>query len=605
MKANIHLEENLNIKADNKGKIVSSDSNGVLSINNKSSSTTLWGIDLRAEIGADISGFPEETVPHIEASKSFTRNYGTTVNPLLEINEKVDTNFDGTTINVKNKDLVFGIDQNLAFQITVKNNFTFKLENIKVEKYLPIDTKEIRAIDPFPGEITIETDARKAKWVIPFLKPGESATLIVSSLCHPTTVQPYKTGQIFCKCEGNSKMSSITPSIKAEADNVDLEVKALESDTANQWNVEFGLRNGSEFELMLTKVTISVNDVDKFNQEPKEHIDAKSDQLSWKQQIVVTSNDYPEITKSFDYYVQYEVTEHSVIHYEKDNDIINVTKVDVVKTFEPAHATTYTVVPLVATIDIKNSGTSNVGSLKIEDTIPAYMMVDKVLAESAQKALDIDFLERPKEEVKVQEEHREVATFEELEGDKEEKVEEVLPPKPEDISEVRKYHYDLKALEIAPGEIVKVKVIGKANKPKVGGDHPAPAIIDAFAPNPTKAYRTEAKFEGKEPKLIVDYKKRSYKITSIFKKLTENEFEIEIPVENSGEVPLDNVLVTQPIFNSEYTAHTPPTVDVQVEGSNVKCHIKRINIGEIVKIVLTVKSEGPLRQQQATIKIQD
>ena len=57
--------------------------------------------------------------------------------------------------------------------------------------------------------------------------------------------------------------------------------------------------------------------------------------------------------------------------------------------------------------------------------------------------------------------------------------------------------------------------------------------------------------------------------------------------------------------NAEYVGHTPPTVDVTVEGASVKCHVKQIKPTETTTIVLQVRADGPLRQQQATIRIED
>ncbi|MHA1302474.1 MAG: hypothetical protein ACTSQE_08780 [Candidatus Heimdallarchaeaceae archaeon] len=610
MKAIIHLEEVLNFKADAKSKVIATDSSGILKVINPSGNTTLWGIKLSTEQESDVETQIEENIAHIEAGKEYATEYKTTLSPMLEISEIIDTNYNGEEINHLNRDLVYNVDQNLAFQITLTNNYDFSLKNINVEKHLPPDTKDVRAIDPYVGETTFLEEDNLLSWTIPEIKAGESTSIIIVCTIHPTNVQPYITGKIVLKCETDHKFSSLVPSIDADADNVDLRLKAEETTVPSQWNINFGLRNASEFEILLRNVTISVNGEEKYKEELNTELEIVPDELIWKKEIVAESDQYPEITKNFDYYVLYDITEHSVITYEKENDNLNVVKVNVSKQFEPSEVVTYAVKELIGTIDITNTGTATIGKIEIEDTIPPYVVFDQVVAESADKMLDVAFLEKQKGEPKpVKEDDREKATFEMIdEGGIEEKPEEPLTipePEPEDISKQRKYHYVIKELKLEPGQTVKVKTIGKANKPKFDGNQAAPATIKAYSEQPTIPYVTDALMENKTPLLVVEFRKRSYELTSIFKKIDENNYEIEIPVTNTGDVALDNVIITQPIFNAEYVSHTPPTVDVTVEGANVKCHIMQIKPSETTTIVLQVRADGPLRQQQATIRIED
>ncbi len=607
MKAIIHIDETLNIKADAKGIVSSTESNGKVSIKNPSKQTTMWGIDLKAELESDVLDFQDETVEYIQAENEYVKAYNTDVKPQIVIDEKVDTNYDGDKINPNNKDLVFDTDQSLAFQITLTNNYNFDLKNLKVEKYFPNDISEIRAIDPYSGEVTILPEDSLAVWKLNELKAGKAATLIISVKSHPTEVQPYNTGKIIFTCEASNKLSSLSPEIHGEADNIDLGIEVSESNVPNQWNINFGLRNNSEFEIYLENVKIEVDGEDRYNEKPETELDANIDETVWNKTIVVESNQYPEVTKSFRYFVMYDIPEYSRINYKKDNDLIYVTKVGVTKAYEPPNVRTHAVADLVGTIDITNTGTSNIGRIEIDDTIPPYVEIEKIFSESPEQNIEIHCKQLYQEDDKKQvEEEREKATFERLEeGEDEEEVttEEIVEC--EDVTKSRLYNYVIENINIEPGQLLKIKTAGIANKPKKDGEHPGPAKIRAYAPNPTIPYETKAKMDGKEPFLFVEFKQRSFSVTSVFKKISPGETEISIPVKNTGDVPLDNVLVTQPIFNAEYSSHIPPTVDVKVENSQAKCHIKRINVGEKVEIVLTVRSDGPLRQQQATIKIED
>ncbi len=609
MKARIHLEEVLDIKADAKSAIVSSSSSGIVKVINPSDKTTLWGIKLSSQRGSDVETAVETDIPHIEAGKEFSMNYNTTISSKLEIEEVVDTNYNGEEINALNRDLTYNVDQTLAFQITLKNNHEFSLKNVTVEKHLPNDSKDKRAIEPYAGDTELLEEENMIVWTIPEIKAGQSVAIIIACTIHPTKVQPYATGKIILKCEADNRFSSLVPSIDGDADNVDLGLKAEETAVPGQWQVNFGLRNASGFEIFLKNVSIKVNGEEKYVKELNTELETTPEDMIWKEQFLVESDHYPEITKDFDYYVLYEITEHSVITYEKESDHLNVTKINATKIFEPSEVVTYAVNDLIGLIDVTNTGTSTIGKIELEDTIPPYIVFDQVIAETADKNVDVKFVEKDKTKKEpTPEDEREKATFEMIEGGEiQEKPEEpeIISEEKEDITKERTYHYIIENFNLEPGQILKLKTIGKAQKPRSDGNKPAPTKVKAYSKNPTVPYITEALMENKEPTIVIAFKKRSYELTSIFKKIDENDYEIQIPVSNTGDVALDNVIITQPIFNAEYVSHTPPTVDVTVEGANIKCYIKQIKPGEKTEIVLQVKADGPLRQQQATIKIED
>ncbi|MHA1668088.1 MAG: hypothetical protein ACTSUR_05460 [Candidatus Heimdallarchaeaceae archaeon] len=606
MKAIIHLEENLDVKVDSSGNITSKESNGVLKIINNSEKTTLWGIELKYDKEEDVESIDEKPIPHIEPKSHHIISYKTEVSPKLEIKEIVDTSYNGEEVNHKNKDLVFSVEQTLAFEITITNNYPFSLKNITVEKQLPQDTKELRAIEPFPGDVNILENEKVVNWIIPELSAGTSASIIISSTCIPTNVQPYKMGEIIIKCELDNILSTLKPFLDGDCDNVDLGMELVEKTTPNQWQIKLGLRNASEFEILLKNVKIESNGEEAYFKDLNVELESAVDEPIWNESIIIESEKVPEITKKFDYSVLYDITEHSIINYEQASRTVYVVKTSASKFFEPSEVTTYAITDLISTIDITNTGSATIGMIEIEDTIPSYVEVVEVKGETTEKILEVDFVERPKPKPKPVIEEREMATFEQIEHVEEEvKEEDYVDITQEDITTTRTYHYILKDLNLKPGQITKVKVICKAQKPRSEGSHPSPSTIKAYATNPTKPYICDALAEGREPALIINFKQRSYKVTSIFTKQLNNSYNIEIPIVNTGDVPLDNVIVLQPVFTAEYVSHTPPTVDVTVETSTIKCYIKRINVGETITINLNIRTDGPLRQQQATIRIDE
>ncbi|MCK4972376.1 MAG: hypothetical protein KAS52_03590, partial [Candidatus Heimdallarchaeota archaeon] len=327
----------------------------------------------------------------------------------------------------------------------------------------------------------------------------------------------------------------------------------------------------------------------------------------------IESSTFPEITKKFDYTTLFKITEHSTIAYEKEGDQIFVVKVGASKLFDPTEVTTYATSDMITIIDVTNTGSATIGKIEIEDSIPSYFEVETITAESSGRDIGIIFVEQPKEEPKSTIEDRETATFEEIEkGDdyveeevEDEDVKNYLESISEGIEKERVYHYIIENFRLDPGQTVKIKATGIADKPRIEGSHSAPATIKAYAVHPSKPFVTDARDDGKVPSIVVQFKQRSYKVTSIFTKQADDSYNIEIPITNTGDVPLDNVTLIQPIFSAEFVSHTPPTVDVSFESSNVKCVINRINSGETIVINLSIKADGPLRQQQATIRIED
>ncbi|MCK5303886.1 MAG: hypothetical protein KAJ72_01455 [Candidatus Heimdallarchaeota archaeon] len=613
MKATIHLEEHVEIKVGPKNEVITTESKGVLKVINPSKSTTLWGIELKADFSDDVDDIPVTNIPHVEAGKEHIVEYATKNEPSIKITEVFDTDYKGDEINSLNKDLIFNVDQTLAFQITVKNNYDTKIKNLAVEKHFLLDTREIRAIEPYPGDITIVEGEKVANWVIPELEAGGIAIATIACTINPTNVQPYKNGIITARCETEIKMSSLKPVLDGDCDNVDLSVEVIETAEPNQWKLSMGLRNASEFEILLKDVKIEVNGEEKYFKEPMLELEGNLDEPIWKEQITIESSTFPEITKKFDYTTLFKITEHSTIAYEKAGDQIFVVKVGASKLFDPIEVTTYSTSDMITIIDVTNTGSATIGKIEIEDTIPSYFEVETITAESSGRDIGIIFVEQPKVEPKPTIEDRETATFEEIEKEDEYVEEEVededvksyLESISEGIEKERVYHYVIENLRLDPGQTVKIKAIGIADKPRIEGSHPAPATIKAYAEHPSKPFVTDARADGKVPSIVVQFKQRSYKVTSIFTKQADDSYNVEIPISNTGDVPLDNVTLIQPIFSAEFVSHTPPTVDVSVDSSNIKCVIKRINSGETITINLSIKADGPLRQQQATIRIED
>ena len=153
--------------------------------------------------------------------------------------------------------------------------------------------------------------------------------------------------------------------------------------------------------------------------------------------------------------------------------------------------------------------------------------------------------------------------------------------------------------------VLKLDVTCVAEKPKPNLDYNAPSIVSAFADIPTDKYNIKALMGDILPALKVAYKMRSFKFSANYKAVGANEYEISVPVINNGEVPLENVYLNQPIMGGKYANHTPLTITAEEKSDTVEFYIKQIPVNETVNIIITVSTDGPLRQTQPSIRIED
>ncbi len=72
---------------------------------------------------------------------------------------------------------------------------------------------------------------------------------------------------------------------------------------------------------------------------------------------------------------------------------------------------------------------------------------------------------------------------------------------------------------------------------------------------------------------------------------------------SNGEVPLENVFVTQNIAGGKYSRHTPLTIRTEEKGDKIEFYLKRIPVGETVPITMILETTGPIRQHQPSIRV--
>ncbi len=579
MKANILVDEKIDVRLDPKGNIIESKGNGIIKVSNNTENTTLWAIKLSGTHGPDVVGFNHQDIPHIQSRDPFSDKYTFTSKSKLILIEKVDTKFDNQTgdeLNVDRKTLVAKNDQTILIEISLDNRYNFPLENVTVTKNFDECVTGYNPVPPFAGQID-GTDMPLI-WKIDKLEANSITSLILSVDLHPSSSDKVKTGEIDVLVSGTDTFTDLEPKIDAECDNVELAVSVKETDQPSMWNVNVQFKNDSEFDTLLETVEVGIPSETFINEKISDYFSPKIDGVAWSKEATIKSNDYPEIKKEFKYQVDYDVAAINSIKIHKETELLNVVEITSNKIFEPEQVNTYTRSDVQFHVAVKNEGTSKIGRLTFDEIIPPYIMVKSV---SMEGNLNFDLTSS-------------------IEGQEGLDVE-----KPENIDTARKLFVDVKSINLMPGSTVKLIVNCVSEKPKPNLDYLAPSIVQAFAEVPTTSFKYKSVNVDQPPGLIVAYKTRSFQFNAKYQATAQNQYEIAINVENNGAVPLENVYVTQNIGNSKYLNHSPVVVTALEKSGSIELYIKEIRVNEIVKILLNVETQGPLRQIQPTVKVAD
>ncbi|MHA2252988.1 MAG: hypothetical protein ACXAD7_21675 [Candidatus Kariarchaeaceae archaeon] len=579
MKAIILLDEYSTTELDPKGQVAKSEGSGKILIKNPSDHTTLWAISLNGKHGPDISNFKNQSIPHIQAGKLFDDTYAIEHEAKLLLTERIDTYYTSQTgdeLNTKRNTLVKGVQQKLLYEIQLENRYSFPMKNLIVTKQFDACIQDSDAIPPHPGSFEKTEDS--AIWNIEHLGAGELATIYFVVELLPETSEKIKTGDITVTANGEGQFSSLEPSIDSECDNVDLSVNVNENPTPGMWTVTVAYTNSSEFATLLEDVQVTQEGEEFLKSSVNVVYQPNPDGAAWTQEETINHPDYPQIDKNFKYQVDHEVQTVFAIRLHKETDLLDVVEISSEKKFEPEEVNTYTRTPLKYMVDVTNKGTAEIGTLIFEEVIPPFILVKSVAA-MGNENLQL------------------TASIEGQEG--------LDDSAPENLKDARKMTVEVQCVDYNPMANVVLTVDCIAEKPKPNLDYHALSVVKSLAKEPTMPFTINSQMFDKVPELMVAYKKRSFKFSANYKALSDSEYEITIPVTNNGEVPLENVYVTQSILGGKYNSHSPLTIQAEEKADKIEFYLKAIAVGETVSIIMVVETQGPLRQQQPSIKVAD
>ena len=582
MKSQITVHETLDVVLDAKCLLESSEGSAELQIRNVSDQTTMWGIVLSAKHDPEVSNFQGGEISHIAANDSHKTNYNFDVQPKLQVFERIDTGFNQANPDITDTShfyLVVENRQRVLYEIELRNDYTFELNDITVEKHFPSCKNDISVLQPYPGSTTVETGP--LRWDLPTLPPNSSAILRIVADLTPVEATPVPTGEIIVTCNSNRLFTTFDPDIDAECDAVDLEVDVKEAPEPDVWNILASFTNNSEFAVMIDKVTVEINgnsviDVLQVNKVAETALGRSA----WEQATQVHSHNYPQVAKTFKYEVLYDVIPSSDIKIKKNNDFMPVVKISSQKAFIPDTVNTYTRTPVKFTVVVKNEGSAEIGVIEMVETIPPFFDVKSVSSTLNNQSLS-----------------PETSWDGEVEGEE------------LDISTARTLKISLETPNFMPNDELVLSVDGMAQKPRPTLDYSANSTVRAFSTSPTVAHKIPSLTGEETPAIIVAYKKRSYNYRAGYYKHDADTWMIEVVIVNNGEVPLENIVLTQQILKpGVYARHEPVNIPAESIGTdNVAFKVPSLEIGGTitVNIYVDVPPNVPIRQVQPSIQILD
>ncbi|MCE7735197.1 MAG: hypothetical protein GPJ54_09990 [Candidatus Heimdallarchaeota archaeon] len=596
MNAKINFEESLTQYLDAKGEMLSSNCKGKLVVQNASSNTTLWSIKLDGELGSDVINFEKQEISHIQAGKDFETYYKVVTDSKLKLTERIDTSTNDETnnLNEENDTLITYETQKVMFEISLFNGYSFTLTDIELLKQLDSSCLEFRVLQPYVGSI-METE-NAFIWKLESLAPNSEIKIRIIANLKPTTSDPVPTGEINIRAKAIGQLSSLKPTIFAECDNVDLSVEINETQDPGNWEIKTEYTNNSEFATLLNKIQLKSGEQNLIDEVINTVFDAdpggeawKREGPSWHKNVNLQSAEYPVIEKEYDYNVVYDTGSEVTIALNKENDYLRVVEISVEKQFNPQKINTYTRTPLLYTLQIQNIGTAVIDKLQFEDIVPPYLIISSVEVDgdpeiilnakiADQEGLDQSIIEYV---------------------DRNEEI-----PDSMSISDPRKLFIDLIMSSFFPGSQTTLRINGISEKPKPNLDYSAPSTVTAYPFHASQGFRTKGLTENKSPELIVSYAKRSFKDRVTYNAMEEGKYEISLLIVNNGNVPLENLKITQDISGAKYQSHLPAVVNVEDRQNEVEFSVSEIAIEQEVLIKMIVVTSGPLRQKQPIIRIE-
>ncbi|MFX1512689.1 MAG: hypothetical protein ACFFCQ_08895 [Promethearchaeota archaeon] len=562
--------EEILLAPDNEKK--KQDVSGVLTIENPAENEDLWSTELRISTSEGSTfGAGLYDVGEIAKQSKWTRNYEIT-DPatILTLTEVIDTDYvTGEENNFQRHCLICKQPSTILFHITLTNNFSTPVKNIRVRKYLPeIAELPCSFVEPHEGVTSIE--GREVLWRLPSLDPEQEVHLGILASCTPETSKEIPAGKVEVNYDiiGTNQIL-ITPVLQAET-YVSPEVQPKEVEP-NVWEVQTKFSGNPELKIRLEDFIVRTNEGQVIYQsDPDEELAGGE---VWTDHFRIESENHPNLQKEVNYRPLWEITRNIHSHMLKEEWTLPVLEIAVSKILSPDRILSYERSDIEVKSVIENIGTGMIDKVTLKEDIPQYCYLIK----------DINVVVGDKEILDDKRIH------DTPEVDETEKLEELKQTR-QLVSSI-----SLQPDGVKPGQKIEMTYILHAAKPKPNLPYPTRFKASAWpAPATQQPVTAKAIWEGnEEPGLTVEFASRSWNLSEDVKKGSEpGEFVNTITLANTGEVTIENIQILQELpTDFQFIEYVPKTVMCEEKEKEVLWTIPRLPRTEAVRISYTVKTE--------------
>jgi hypothetical protein len=509
----------------------------------------------------------------VDAGSKWESNYDVDIpEPILTLKETFDT---CSTVETEDPhwSYIHGKENPVRITITLKNETDGQLDNLVLNKTIPLELSGVNVDSTSSGVAEYDEGTRTLIWKEFLVYPREEATLVVSAMANVEDVEEKSAGEIFVTYRAEEQQrSNLNPDMTALTEFL-TGIETAETEP-NQWECILECSNESDLMVRLDKAEVFLTPEE--GGPPEKMIDEApalemAPEHEWSSKFEVNSKSPPKCTQEVTYTPMRMVSKRVLGTIEKSPQSIPVSRIDYIKEFDPPEVHSFDKTPVEVTIEIKNTGTSKLNEIVIDDNLPDDVMPPKP-------------------------EHITMwIRGEEYTGE----AEITIDPDDQNPEVPHKISFKVANLkdsvgELNPGDSFKVNYAIMAWKSRPEKEYPSPINCQAFAFPAGLAAESASADDGH--KLGVIYKKRSISVKKGINKGAEaGEYVIMLVIENKGEVTVENVEVTDWIPSGFNYVRTEPEEEAPTEkpasdGTNLVWKYTRMNPGDKRKISVTVQA---------------
>lgn len=589
----VDITDKENTQLDVNSALVSIKGNGTILTKNPSQQSRLWNCtnDLKEVVNTTI---PDKVlnVGALNPGQEHKQEYEiqNLQAPCLKVVETFDTER-GTGASVNNAFLYKNANKS-RLTLTFTNTLDKPISDIISKREMPPMLVEIEINTPNHGkaELADEGGKRILLWEINSLGANETAEVQVTCTVNMEDRGKQSLGALKVTYVTHGHILTLmNPEVRSLTDSMS-GVSRDEGSNPGTWDCNVEFINDSEFKVKLEdvkvdhKITTGVESI--VTQSPNQEI---GPQGSWDFDFNLETPDVPELNSAIIFTALFGVITKTIGEINKESTIYDVLAAEVHKAINPPEVGAYANTNMTIENKIPNTGTAAIDTLEIIDEVPK----DFVPPEMGQIKLLITGADVP---IEIQSRTEFVQNM----------ALEPSDPNPDNAHTITITLKDLKAHLVENSTLtMSYPILAKNPKPEVRYNTPVQIKANTL--------RKGALFiisPSEEPVVKIKYIQRKLKtLKSIKPGMNEGEFNINVRVQNKGDVELENLIIKDKIpagFSlSEYKPPSNVTYEIIQEAGESMLQIKmdelKGNDTLIINYICTGSGDYPRSEPQVNV----